>query len=370
MKNFALLPQFGALSIALLLVVASRGELKAQAPAENPSAKSNTPEELSPAELLKSYLQVREQLHNTQLAIANARAETEAAARVQANAIAEKLDSIKAAMEAERQRQQIETLRTNAERERQQIETQRSNRTVLWVAVGFGGIGLLAMLVMPMLQWRAINRMAETTALRPQLQAPMGQVLLPAEASAPSDQTVALSNQRLMSVIDRMERRIFELEHTTIQPLPVASSIPASSTSNNGSSTTGPSSNGTSSNGTDPSRHATANADQSTWVTLLLNKARSLLSTNKAREAITCYDEILKLEANHAEALVRKGAALERLNRFDEAILCYDRAIEVDRKMTLAYLYKGGVCNRLQRYDEALKCYEQALQTQEKEEAK
>jgi tetratricopeptide (TPR) repeat protein len=360
MKNFALLPQFGALSIALLLAVASRSELKAQAPAENPPAKSTTPEELSPAELLKSYLQVREQLHTTQLAIANARAETETAARIQANAIAEKLDSIKAAMEAERQRQQIETLRTNAERERQQIETQRSNRTVLWVAVGFGGVGLLAMLVMPMLQWRAINRMAETTALRPQLQAPMGQALLPAEAGAPSDQTVALSNQRLMSVIDRMERRIFELEHTTIQPLPAASTTSAPPTS----------SNGTSSNGTDPSRHAAAPNDQGTWITLLLNKGRSLLSTNKAREAITCYDEILKLEANHAEALVRKGAALERLNRLDEAILCYDRAIEVDRKMTLAYLYKGGVCNRLQRYDEALKCYEQALQTQEKEEAR
>jgi tetratricopeptide (TPR) repeat protein len=361
MKNFALLPQFGALSVALLILATLGSGLMAQAAAENPSIKANTPEELSPAELLKSYLQMREQLHTTQLAIANNRAEAEAAARVQANTIAEKLDSIKAAMEAERQRQQIETLRINAERERQQIETQRSNRTILWVAVGFGGVGLLAMLLMPLMQWRAINRMAETAALRPQLPAPMGQALLTAGSGAPSDQTVAQSNQRLMSVIDRMERRIFELEHTAIQPLPAPSAAPATAL---------PPSNGTLPGATDSSRRTEAASDQATWITLLLNKGRSLLSANKAREAVTCYDEILKLDGNHPEALVRKGAALERLNRLEEAILCYDRAIEVDQKMTLAYLYKGGVCNRMQRYDEALECYEKALQTQEREDGK
>ena len=118
MKKFARLFQFGVLCAALFLTV-DRSESRAQAPAETPSVKTPSPEELSQAELLKSYLQVRDQLHATQLAIANTRAETEATARAQATAIAEKLEAIKSAMEAERQRQQVDTLRANAERERQ-----------------------------------------------------------------------------------------------------------------------------------------------------------------------------------------------------------------------------------------------------------
>src|SRR5688572_122722 len=219
MKSSALLFQFGALSLAFLLV-AGRGELRAQAPTETPPAKSSNLDDLSQAELLKSYLQVRDQLHATQLAIANSRAETEANARAQATAIAEKLEAIKSAMEAERQRMQVETLRTNAERERQLMEAQRSNRTVLWVAVSFGTIGLLAMLFMPLVQLRTINRITEVANQRPAFASSPG--LLANDTEILPGQTVTLSNQRLMSVIERMEKRIFELEHTAVHPLPAA----------------------------------------------------------------------------------------------------------------------------------------------------
>jgi tetratricopeptide (TPR) repeat protein len=108
-------------------------------------------------------------------------------------------------------------------------------------------------------------------------------------------------------------------------------------------------------------------SEQGARIGMLLSRGRSFLEANKAREALTCFDEILKLDFNHPEALVRRGAALERLKQDEEAIQCYDRAIKVDPKMTLAYLHKGGVCNRLQRYEEALRCYEQALRVEEEE---
>ena len=44
------------------------------------------------------------------------------------------------------------------------------------------------------------------------------------------------------------------------------------------------------------------------------------------------FDQVLALDANHPEALVKKGAALERLRKLDEAIACYDRAIAADGK--------------------------------------
>ena len=345
MKTLALLFQSGAVCVALFLF-ARPGEVKAQTPSEPATAKSPNLEELSPAELMRSYLQVRDQLHATQLAIANSRAETEATARAQATAIAEKLEAIKSAMEAERQRQQVETLRLNAERERQQIESQRSNRTVLWVAVGFGALGLLAMLFMPLVQLRTINRIAEVATQRSP--APPNASLLQNDLDTLPGPSVTLSNQRLMTVIERMEKRIFELEHTAVPPLATTVNIETKGT-----------------NGSDPSAHSTTATDDAARVTVLLGKGKFLLSTNKAKEAVAVYDEILKIDPNHAEALVKKGAALERLKQDDAAIRCYDRAIQVNQKMTLAYLSKAGVCNRLGRYDEAMECYEHALQTEE-----
>ena len=379
MKNVALLSRFGALVVALLFLVAVLTDLRAQATTETAPARPPGLEELSQAELLRSYLQMRDQLHATQLAVVNNRVEAETAARAQVAAITEKLEAIKAVMATERERHQSETQRLQAERERQQLEEQRSIRTVLWAAAAFGGLGLLAMLIMPLFQWRAITRMAEVATSRPALPSPSSHAWVADENGGGTDQTVVRSNQRLTAVVERMEQRILELEHTAVPPLPIGStSLPIGSDSARRSPvavTDEPDLPRRNGHGTDHSPsigaapdHTARNggaADHAAQITLLLAKARALATTNRAQEAVACYDEILKLDPNHPEALVKKGAALERLMRNEEAIRCYDRAIAVDEKMTLAYLYKGGVCNRLGRYDEALECYEQALQAQE-----
>jgi len=341
MRTLVMLSRFGALGIVLLYLSAGPAVLRAQPTASVPPPKSAGPEDLSRDELLKSYLQLREQLHAAELAIVNNRLESEAAARAQAAAITEKLDAIKAEMTAERERQQLEAQRVAAERERQQAEAQRSYRTMLYVGSAIGGAGLLAMLFTALFQWRSISRIVEVTALRPQLPDHARLGLPPGENGAPSGEAVALSNQRLLSVIHRLERRISELEHTAGPVLPLAVPEPPGKPE-------------------PPRRPAVAN-DQAARVTALLGKGWSLHNRNRAAEALACYDEILKLDANHPEALVKKGAALEQLKRDLEALQCYDRAIQADPKLTIAYLSKGRVCNRLERYDEALECYEQAL---------
>lgn len=348
-----MLPRIGPVFVALLLLFTGFERATAQTASEaSATLPSATPEELSQAELLKAYLQVREQLHATQMAIVNNRVE----------ALTEKLDAIKTNVEAERERQQAdrnrqhgEIQRAASERERQYLETQRANRTTLWVAAAFGVVGLLAMVAMPFIQWRIIARMSDPRfPATPQLAAPLPGDLLPA-AAASADQTVTASSQRLMSVIDRMEQRILELEHTTVSPAESPALQPAS-----------PPKNGHWTNGAETTRRANSNSDQATWIAVLLSKGKSLLAANKAREAVACYDEILKLDPAEPEALVRKGTALERMNRFEEALQCYERAIAADSQMTLAYVSKGSVCNRLGRYDEALECYERALHNAEK----
>ena len=368
MKLAVKLPRWCGLGAALSFLVTIGDVAHAQAQTSNPvgsvvstPAPSGTVDALNQAELLKAYLQTQQQLQAAQLAIVNNRVEAEAAARVQAAAVAEKIDAMKAALEVERERQRFERQQAEAERERERIEAERSHRTVLWIAGIFGGVGLLAILITPLLQWRAINRMAEIGAQRPQLAAPDHGGLLPAGMSASSDQTVTSSNQRLLSMIDRMEQRIFELEHTSASPqagvaqMASPASVAPASPVRSVEITSGPPS----------AKSVRANPDQGDTVAVLLGRGRLLLEANKPRDAVACYDELLRIDANNAEALVRKGSALERLRRDEEALQCYNLAIRADRRKTLAYLYKGAVCNRLARYAESVESYELALKSEE-----
>lgn len=304
-------------------------------------------DEISAAELLKSLLLTREQLHAAQLAAVNARLEAEAKSRQESEALNAKLEGLRSAMETERATQRAELQRAQAERERERLEMERNYRTLLWVVGGVAVAGLLVVLVSPLLQMRAINRLHDSALARAQLPAPKATGLLaPGIEPGPAEQVVNASNQRLLSVVDRIERRINALEQAAT---PAVGPGPMSSTTNLVADT-------------DAGRRA---SDQSAWVGVLLAKAQGLLKANKAQEAFNCLEEILKLDPNHAEAWVKKGSALERLRQDEGAVRCYDRAIELNPGFTLAYLLKGGVCNRLKRFDESVSCYEEALKVEE-----
>ena len=344
MKIPAINSRAGAIGLALAFLVIGQTAIQAQTPVAIPPPKAAGPDDLSQAELLKSYWNVREQLHAAELAIANNRLESEATARAQAATIAEKLDAIKGLIAAEREQLQNETQRAAADQERQRLAAEESNRFILWMAAALGAGGLAAMLATTLLQWRGIKLITQVTAHSQQLAVPAQSGWWPLGHDAPSGETIALSNQRMMAVIDRMERRILELEHTAVTPpAPVTGEAepPAA-----------------------PLRKPPAPVDQAARIVALLGKGHSLVNANKAREAIACYDEILTIDPTHVDALVKKGAALERLKQDREAIECYDRAIQADGNTVLAYLSMGGIYNRLQRFDEAVECYEQALRVE------
>ena len=72
-----MLHRLSAFCVITVLVAVASGQTSAPVASAIPAAKSPSPEELSQAELLKSYLQLREQLQATQLAIATSRIEAE-----------------------------------------------------------------------------------------------------------------------------------------------------------------------------------------------------------------------------------------------------------------------------------------------------
>ncbi len=308
---------------------------------------------------LRAYLQLQEQLHATQLAIERNRQEADSAAAHNAEALTARLEAVEQALTAARSREIEAMQNTNA-------SIQKSNQMLLIVAGTFAAIGFIAMFLTAFFQWRTIHRLAEISAALPMPQ-PLSPPPANLLASGDSNQLTAGSaespNVRLLGAIDRLEKRILELEHTA-QPVLKSVSSPSvgdtTVTTNGGQLPKG--------NGQTPAiaQLELPSSENSARITLLLGKGQALLDLNNAEEALACFDEVLTLDRNHTEALVKKGTALEKLQKLDEAVECYDRAIAADHSMTIAYLYKGGLFNRMERFNEALECYELALRTQEK----
>ena len=285
-------------------------------------------EETNSLETLHSVLKLQEQLSATQLAIERNQREADAAATRRAETVDSRLNGIEQNIAAQRTKE-LEAI-------------QSYNKIMLIVACVFGGLGCAAMLLTAYFQWRTVNRLTEISAALPALSGgPSLLALASGDSGRISVGAADQSNQRLLGALGQLEKRIFELEHTT---RPNVEGNISSASASGASAQEGP---------------------DAAQITLLLGKGQALLNLDQNEEAIAAFDEVLALDGNHPEALVKKGAALERLRKLDEAIACYDRAIAADNSMTVAYLYKGGLFNRLERFTEALECYEKALRTQE-----
>ena len=282
--------------------------------------------------MMNGYLQIQEQLHDAQLAIEDSRREAAAESKRTADALTARIQTLEAT---------ITTQRANGTE-----MAQKDRQFTLMMAAAFGLIVVAAVLFMAYLQWRAVARLVELSALRPQ-EFSTGNLAMP---SLVSGAAAAQSNTRLFGAVDQLQKRIQELEQGSRATL--AEKTPSTV---NGSH-----------NLSEAKKESSTDSDRDECVANLLTEGQALLDAQEPEKALECFDVALGLEPKHAEALVKKGGALEKLGRTDEAIACYDRAIEVNGALTIAHLHKGGLFNRLARYDEALQCYEQALRTQEK----
>lgn len=292
----------------------------------------------------------QEQLRAFLLALETSRIQSDAAAEAQAAAVSKRLLTLE------------ETLRDQRHADLDVIRD--AHRTMLIVAGMFAALVLAVVMITAWSQARAMNRLKTPNPVPPApsppsltVPHPTGSDPLPA-ALLPS----AESSQRLLAALDRIERRIGELEQFAVAspPPPAAAPAPGASPASlalptaPGGAPVGPSAGGNAGKG-DP------DARQADEVSLLLGQGQSLLASGHAQRALACFEEVIAREPRHAEALLKKGMALEQQANYKEALEYYDRALEANRSLTLAYLHKGGVFNQLERFDEALQCYEQAL---------
>lgn len=283
----------------------------------------------SNTDAVNAFLQIQAQLHEAQMSVESNRQQTVAALAQNSDKLSEDIQLVEKLVEKN----------IAAETE----SAQRVEKSMLIVAV-LGALGLLAVFIMVFLQLRTATKLIELAMSTPHSNVNGGHTLPVVETpvTLPPSARAALefSNARLLGVIERLEKRILELEHTTRAPL--------------------------------EDNHTpliVVETPDQRRVTDLIVEGQLFLDTNKPEKAIFCFDAALEIRPGMADALIKKAAALEKLEKTDEAIACYDCAIESEDSATTALLQKGGLLNRLARYEEALQCYERALQTQEKKAA-
>jgi tetratricopeptide (TPR) repeat protein len=351
--------------------------------AASPTETNSAPvEKAEPAEsdaawsqhVVQSYQQLQEQQQSLLREIEQARQD----AAANAHAVEQARQDAEAA--AKRAREEMEARLNRIEqsvttqRDREIEAMQNAHRFTLLIVGIFAGVGFFGMLFFAVFLLRVMNRRTETMIAQFTGQA-LGPGYTPAalgtgDAQVATVTRVEQSTARFLNTVERLEKRIHELEDAAeptpaveepqpqkpvelppdVAEAPVESPEPKAPTEME----------------TAVTRARNERAERDARISLLLGKGQALLNLQQADTALTCFDEVIALDSTNAEAFVKKGVALERLGQLDEAIDCYDRAIALDNSMTMAYLSKGGVFNRLERYGEALQCYEQALRAQQK----
>src|ERR1039458_7316077 len=200
---------------------------------------------------INGYLQIQEQLHDTQLAIEHNRQQAEAAAKRNAADMAARIEALQPIIAAQRA-SEVETM-------------QKMQQFMLILAGAFGTIGLLVVLLMAYLQWRTVSRLVELSSLRPPEFAPGNGRISPSLVASAS---VEQSNARLFNMVDQLEKRILELKQATRAPLNETTSSAVH----------------------EPNGAPKVSNDRDECVANLLAEGQSLLVANEPQKALECFD--------------------------------------------------------------------------------
>ena len=87
----------------------------------------------------------------------------------------------------------------------------------------------------------------------------------------------------------------------------------------------------------------------------------SLDGQQKYAEAVTSYQNALKLQANNTDCLFNLGIALTNVNRLDEAVSAYQQALKVQPSFFEAHGNLGTLLQRQGKLDEAISSYQAGL---------
>jgi len=85
------------------------------------------------------------------------------------------------------------------------------------------------------------------------------------------------------------------------------------------------------------------------------------LQTCEYEKAIELLSLALKIDANNFSVLTNLGNTFKDLKRFEDAITCYDKAVLINKDMKDAYLNRGVCLHQLFKYEEAISSFDEAI---------
>jgi tetratricopeptide (TPR) repeat protein len=91
------------------------------------------------------------------------------------------------------------------------------------------------------------------------------------------------------------------------------------------------------------------------------NRGFELGNLGRGEEAITSLDNALKFKPDYHDAWINRGFALGNLGRNEEAIASYDEALKIKPDYHYAWINRGVALSNLGSKEEAIASYEQAL---------
>jgi tetratricopeptide (TPR) repeat protein len=98
----------------------------------------------------------------------------------------------------------------------------------------------------------------------------------------------------------------------------------------------------------------------------LVERGNALLALERHIEALASYDQALRLLPDHVEAWCSRGKVLRALNRPADALISFDRSLQIRPGNVVALEHRGHALRDLSRREEALRCYRLALVIQPK----
>ncbi len=84
--------------------------------------------------------------------------------------------------------------------------------------------------------------------------------------------------------------------------------------------------------------------------------------SNQFQQAVDCIDQAIKINPNNAAFYSNRGAALQELKQFSAAIESYDLAIQLRPDHAKAYFNRGNALRDLNQFDDAVTSYDKAIQ--------
>ena len=96
-------------------------------------------------------------------------------------------------------------------------------------------------------------------------------------------------------------------------------------------------------------------------VSPLIQRGFALHQEGKLEEARAIYEEILKLEPTHFDALQLLGLLLAQTKQFIKAVDFFDRALAINPDHADCYSNRGVALKQLKKFDQALASYDKAI---------